>query len=72
MRSTKLALSDWALVVRFDDGSAATLLGSAGPPELRAWNSDGDAPRPASKRRGLLAAALGGRAGGRKPNHHRV
>jgi hypothetical protein len=52
MRGTKLALSDWAVVVRFDDGSAATLLGSAGPPELCALADE--AARGGPKRRGLL------------------
>jgi hypothetical protein len=61
MRGTKLALSDWAVVVRFDDGSAATLVGSAGPPELCVGADD--AGRASRKRRGLLA---------RKPGHDRV
>jgi hypothetical protein len=53
MRGTKLVLSDWTVVVRFDDGSSARLTGSAVPPELRIRRNGAD-PTVSVWRRGPL------------------
>ncbi len=36
MRGTRPILSDWALLLRFDDGSVVELMSPAGPDEMRA------------------------------------
>ena len=66
MRGSRLALCDWTIVFRFDDGSIATLLAPAGPPELCA-GVDGAPVRRDATLRGRIASALGSLGGAQRP-----
>jgi hypothetical protein len=57
-----LALSDWALLIRFDDGSVVELVSPAGPEQMRA-RPDELRPRRAEPRPILPRRSLKGRVG---------